>query len=247
MARHRSGRRFAGEALHICKRQVRRLQTRPPIEGAHQPSPTRASREYHMANGRMKHEWATRVAHMALALAVGSQLLTSLFSSAPRSGSAGNAWFDVHETGGLAAFGFVLAFWLVLIVRRRGTEAGLLFPWLDTTRLNALWVDTKRHLTSLRRLRLPHYDEDGALAGAVHGLGILLISAMAASGTLYYLVNSGNPDAGGIVGATMFVHRSLANLVWAYLFGHAGLAVIHHYAQGLRLSEMWSLRRERLK
>lgn len=77
----------------------------------------------------------------------------------------------------------------------------------------------------------------------MHGLGLLLMTAMATTGTLYYFVNTGDPDAGGLMGILMYVHKTLANIVWAYLIGHAGLAVIHHFTDNLRLSEMWSFRK----
>lgn len=193
-----------------------------------------------------KHSFLTRIAHMGLALAIIVQLLTSLVFVAPDPEKAGNFWFEIHEYGGLAAFGFVLLFWLALTVRSAGTSVGLLFPWFSGPRLRALWDDAKAHLKSLIRFRLPPYEEHAPLAGAVHGLGLLLVTAMAATGTTYYFINTGNPDAGGLVGAVMFIHKNLANLVWAYLIGHAGLAVIHHFSQNLSLKEMWSLRSRQL-
>ena len=42
----------------------------------------------------------------------------------------------------------------------------------------------------------------------------------------------------------MFVHHTLANLVRAYLIGHAGLAVLHHFAGHSSLAVMWSVRGE---
>tara|TARA_R100000808_G_C2141707_1_gene149526 strand:- start:1770 stop:2129 length:360 start_codon:yes stop_codon:yes gene_type:complete len=119
-----------------------------------------------------------------------------------------------------------------------------MFPWLSAVRLSALWSDTKLHVAAIRRMRLPPYDDHAPLASAIHGLGLLLVTAMAASGTIYYFINSGNPDAGGLVGVVMFIHLNLANLVWAYLIGHAGLALVHHFSNNLRLAEMWSLRRD---
>lgn len=68
------------------------------------------------------------------------------------------------------------------------------------------------------------------------------MTVMAATGTIYYFINNGDPDAGGIVGVLMLIHTTLANFVWAYLIGHAALAVIHHVTDNLSLSEMWSLR-----
>jgi len=188
-----------------------------------------------------RHTRATRLVHMGLALAIITQLLTSLVFVAPAPDATGNFWFEIHEYGGLAAFAFVLMFWLTLTARRTGTAPGLLFPWLNGQRLQAVWGDIKVHVAALVRFRLPPFEEHGPLASAVHGLGLLLMTAMAATGTVYYFINTGNPDAGGLVGVVMFIHKNLANLVWAYLIGHAGLAVIHHFTDNLRLSEMWSL------
>mgnify|MGYP003649509327 CR=1 FL=1 len=40
----------------------------------------------------------------------------------------------------------------------------------------------------------------------------------------------------------LLLHVTFANLVWAYLIGHAGLAILHHFTSKASLSEMWSFR-----
>lgn len=191
-----------------------------------------------------KHAFATRLVHAGLAVAIILQLLTSLPMEPPEPDRAGNWYFQVHQYSGLAAFCFIFAFWLVLTLRSKGTAPGALFPWFSRARLTALRTDARRHLSALVSRRLPPHDEHAPLPSAIHGLGLLLMSAMALSGTIYYFINSGDPDAGGAVGAVMFVHRTLANLVWAYLIGHAGLALVHHYLGDMRLGEIWSLGRD---
>ena len=191
-----------------------------------------------------KHGFLIRISHIGLAIAVINQLLTSLVLSAPAPDAAGNFYFEVHEYGGLAAFSFITLFWFGVIFRKRQAPSGLMFPWLSAVRLSALWSDTKLHFAAIRRMRLPPYGDHAPLASAIHGLGLLLVTAMAASGTIYYFINSGDPHAGGLVGVVMFIHLNLANLVWAYLIGHAGLALVHHFSNNLHLSEMWSLRRD---
>ena len=198
------------------------------------------STRYTAADHAARHTLATRLVHAGLALAVVTQLVTSLVMHPAEDGKAGNLWFEVHEYGGLSAFALILLFWLVLTARKRGTPAGLLFPWLSGARLGALWSDIKHHAAALRRMRLPEHDGESPFASAVHGLGILLITAMAASGTLYYIVGDGNPDAGGLVGVAMTVHKALANLAWAYLIGHAGMAVLQHLFTDFNLRRMWS-------
>lgn len=187
-----------------------------------------------------KHTLATRVVHTGLALAILTQLLTSLIFVAPAPDATGNVWFEVHAYGGLTALCFVSLFWLVIVIRRLGTGLGLLFPWFSKSRLTALWTDIRSHLIAIRQHRLPAYETHSPLASAVHGLGLLLVTTMASSGALYYFINTGDPDAGGTVGITMFVHKNLGGVVWVYLIGHAGLAVIYHFTSSLSLSNMWS-------
>ncbi len=181
----------------------------------------------------------TRLMHMGLAIAVVLQLFSSQFMRPAEDGHPGNGFFELHEFSGLAAFAFVMGFWLVKLFEKRGTPLGALFPWFSLDRLKALWADIKTHLAAFIKLRLPDYNPESPLASAIHGLGILLMSAMALSGTIYYFINQGNPDAGGMVGVVMTIHKGLAGLVWAYLIGHAGLAILHHYVHGEKLTKMW--------
>lgn len=191
-----------------------------------------------------KHTLRTRVLHGGLALAILTQLLTSLAMEGPDDVQSGDLLFQIHRYSGLTAALLALALWLVILTRRRGTDLGALLPWFSGTRLSALWFDLRVHMAALIRLRLPAHDPDAALPAAVHGLGLLLISAMALSGTIYFLqvmlgVHSAEPD--GMLAMT--VHVMLANLVWAYLIGHAGLGMLHHLLRSASLTQMWSLRR----
>lgn len=188
-----------------------------------------------------RHGLATRIAHVGLALAILTQLGTSLVLRPDEGGHPGNVAFEIHEYAGLAALGFAFLFWLAMVTRNGGTPRGLLFPWFSAKRRTALWADTVAHLKALTRLRLPDFTENAPFAAAVHGLGLLLITAMALSGATYFFINTGDPDAGGLVGAVMTVHRGLANLVWAYLIGHGALAFLHHFTRHLDLRDMWSL------
>ena len=191
-----------------------------------------------------RHSRSTRFFHAGLALAIVTQLLTSLWMLGPDEAQAGDILFQVHRYSGLTATVLAFGLWLTILVRSRGTRLGALIPWFSGQRLAALWRDTRVHLVAALNLRLPAHDAQAALPSAVHGLGLLLITAMAASGALYFVqvalgLHSAEPD--GMLAMT--VHLALANLVWAYLIAHAGLAVLQHLVQSMRLSTMWSLGR----
>lgn len=188
-----------------------------------------------------KHNLATRLVHAGLGIAIISNLALSLMMQGPRQGQAGDWLFNIHQYVGIAALICAFAFWSVLMVRNHGTERGALFPWFTPDRRTAFWTDVKAHIAAARRLRLPDYDDHSPLASAVHGLGLLLMTTMAATGAVYFAAPYFNAQTSAAVSFDLDIHRLLANLAWAYLIGHAGLAVIHHYSQNLSLAEMWSL------
>ncbi len=182
----------------------------------------------------------TRLLHGGLAITIVVQLVSSLTMDAE---GGGNSVFKVHQVSGTIAFGLVLLFWLLGLIRRRGTPIARLVPWFSARLRAELWQDLGAHVRALLRLRLPEPQGGGAdepLASAVHGLGLFLMTAMGGSGFLYLLVNTGDPRAGGLVGLAMTVHTTLANLAWAYLIGHAGTAMLQTLA-GRSMRRMWSL------
>jgi len=194
-------------------------------------------------NLQTRHSLATRLLHAGLALAIVTQLLTSLQMRGPDDVQAGDILFQVHRYSGLAATVLAFGLWLTILLRSRGTDFGALLPWFSGWRLAALGRDIKAHAAALK-LRLPTHDPQAALPSAIHGLGLVLISAMAASGAVYFGqvafgLHSAEPE--GMVAMT--VHLALANLVWAYLIAHAGLALLHHLLRSMRLSTMWSFGR----
>lgn len=191
----------------------------------------------------VRHSFGTRLVHAGLASAVVLQLATSLVMQVPRPGRPANFAFDLHQIFGVAALVCALGFWVVIVTRIAGTDAGRLVPWFSGTRLAALRADIVAHWAAARRLRLPDYDPEGALASAVHGLGLLLMTYMAISGTMYLIAPRIGYEESPLLHSAMDLHAAFGNLVWAYLIGHAGLAAIHHFTSGLRIGEMWSLRR----
>lgn len=162
----------------------------------------------------------TKLLHAVLLLSVLWQLLGSNFIERPRANRPANAWYAWHEVGGLVSLAVVLLFWLWVLVRRRETAFAALYPWFSRARLTAVVEDLRRHAVELRQLRLPGGEVDTPLASAVHGLGLLAALAMGATGAWMYTL----PLPAGLA---LDAHKLVANLMWAYVVGHAGLAVLH--------------------
>lgn len=161
----------------------------------------------------------TRTLHLALLIAVMHQLVGSSIMEAPRLGQPGGLIFDLHEWGGLTSLGLVLLFWFWTLIRRGEATLPALLPWFSSIRRALVWADFKLHVRSLARLRLPE-EGDGALASAVHGLGLLTVTAMAVTGTASLI-------APGLAEQLIGVHKVIANFMWAYLIAHASIAIIH--------------------
>ena len=162
----------------------------------------------------------TKLMHAALLLSVLWQLGASGLVERPRAGQPGNAFYEIHQIVGLTTLGLVLAFWLWSVVRRRETPLMALFPWFSRPRVSAVLADLKLHWALLRQRRLPDGDTETPLASAVHGLGLLTVLAMGANGA--WLYTQSVP-----AGLGLEVHKAVANLMWAYVVGHAGLALLH--------------------
>lgn len=188
-----------------------------------------------------RHSFFTRLFHMALALTIIVQLLTSSWMTAPREDRQEDWLFEVHEYSGLLALFLATGFWLVLAMRRGGTPIGIMFPWFSAMRRQAAWDDLIALLQDIKILRPPKYHTENPLASAVHGLGLLLMTAMGTTGGLYFLAMFFGATEDSWAHIAIDVHEVLSNLVWAYLIGHASLAVIHHYARHMNLKKMWSL------
>lgn len=185
------------------------------------------------------HTLSTRLFHASLAIAVLVQLGASQFMNDQ---NGGNTPFWVHQYVGLAAFALVLGFWANTIFRKRGTPIGELFPWFSKTGRAAFWADRRVFLNAIRQRKVPPVTEPAPIASAVHGLGLLLITLMTVTGSYYYFFSTGVRNEDGLAGFAMNIHHLAANLVWAYLIGHAGFAVLHHFAGDMSLRTMWSLK-----
>lgn len=190
--------------------------------------------------GGARHSAATRVLHFLLLLSVSGQLASSQFMSGPEPGKADSGLLLVHEYAGLGSFGLIFVFWLWVLIRHGETRIGRLFPWFSSDAVHAVIQDALSQVRGI--LQWKHVVEsDGALASAIHGLGLLTVTAMAISGTLYFFMASSV-----FASLALEIHSIIANLMWVYLFGHAGMALLHHLLGNDVLSRMFGIRRGRI-
>ncbi|MFC0387712.1 cytochrome b/b6 domain-containing protein [Muricoccus vinaceus] len=188
------------------------------------------------------HAITTRLAHPGVVTIVAAQLATSsVMTPPPRDGGgAGDLWFAAHTLLGLGAVAAVMLVWLAMLARPAGgtTPRSALFPWFSARRRIALAENITRVIRRIRAGRLPHAaDTSGALAPAVHGLGLLVLSAVVVTGFLGWY---------GGFRALLAAHPVFTTLLWVYLSGHVGFALLHQGMGEGRLGYMFlAWRRDR--
>jgi Prokaryotic cytochrome b561 len=164
----------------------------------------------------------SRILHLLLLSIVISQLFGSQFMEKPSAGETADWPFVLHEWVGMAGFVILALFWLWTCLRRGSeTSPKRLVPWLSASGWRDLLADVKRTAGDIVTRSAPRHT--AALASAVHGLGLLAASAMAISGAAYFLFLAGT-HMGALV---LELHKLVANFMWTYLIGHAGMAIIH--------------------
>ena len=178
----------------------------------------------------------TRALHLLLLLAVVHQLITSKVIDRPLPGDTPSTLFLLHEYIGMASLGLVCGFWLWTLVRHGETNPARLFPWLFPRRIAAIVNDVADHIHAIVRQDFA-FEGSGALASAVHGLGLLIVTAMATTGTVLFF------SGGSVFHYAMSLHRVIANLMWAYIIGHSGIAALHHLLGSDILRRMFWIRR----
>jgi len=191
----------------------------------------------------MKYDKTTRWLHAGLALGITLQLALSLVMEPPEpdkpaiTGIAA-ATFEVHENVGMAVLAILVLHWLWQLTGHTAHGLAHLFPWFSASARTAVVTDAKRLVAS----RLRDVPEMSPLAGAVHGLGILLATAMAASGAVLYFGVADNGSMSKPVHLIEEFHGFMANLMWAYLVGHVAMGALHRKLGHAEVSEIFRLK-----
>ncbi len=170
----------------------------------------------------------TRYLHLGLVLTVTAQLLLSLVMATPHGDRLRSALqtgsFAVHEWVGMSTLVIVILHWLWSLRIHHAASLGHLFPWRGTGRRQVIG-----ELRALLQGRLPKDETQGGLAGLVHGLGLLAVTAIAISGgVLFFLIPENGLPASDTVHNLGDIHSFIATFVWLYWGAHIAMALLHH-------------------
>ena len=193
----------------------------------------------------MKYDLTTRWLHAGIALAVCVQLTTSIFMHVPSPGQPfvepGYHFFLVHRWSGICLVTLVILHWLWGLGGHVMGGWGHLFPWFSLSRLRALISDVK-DLPKWLQGNLPAQKEETIpLAGAVHGLGLLAVSAMAVSGSTIFFGMGPHGSMDPFVALVREGHAVMGGILWVYFLGHVGISVLHQLRGDRLINNMFNL------
>jgi cytochrome b561 len=194
----------------------------------------------------VNYDRVVRWLHAAIALAVVIQMLSSQVMQLPQPGQVPlepqHAFFLIHEGSGLTLVTLLVLHWLWGLSGHVAGGWGHLFPWFSRARLQALLAALKGLPTWLRDNRAVDEEVMHPLAGAVHGLGLLTVTAMALTGATMVLGMGPEGSMGAFLLAVRSVHGFFANFMWAYVIGHVAMALLHQVRGERVLTKMFDLR-----
>jgi len=172
----------------------------------------------------------TRLLHWGFALLIPLQLLSEEFMKRPKPGRIRDDvqvfFFEVHEWVGMLA--------LTLVVLRLGwallsQEASWLrlFPYFSAKGRKQLPQELKHEMLNMFKAKFAESGQQSPLSGIVHGLGLLLVLALGATGALMLYGMEASGQMTGLVHLAKEVHEALGGLLWVYLIAHVGMALLH--------------------
>lgn len=163
-----------------------------------------------------------RTLHLLLAIAVTLQLFIGSFMRDPHPGRPDSFGFMTHEVIGATILALIVLHW-AWVLTHPAEGARHLFPWTGRGLqqvVDELWQ-------AVRWQRLPSGGARHAgLAGFIHGLGLLAVTATVALGASFFIVRAAGAGLGMRV-PIKNVHDVFAIVVWVYWGGHLFTTIMH--------------------
>ncbi|MDX8394333.1 MAG: cytochrome b/b6 domain-containing protein [Mariprofundales bacterium] len=196
----------------------------------------------------MKYDKFIRILHFGLAFTVLLQLVLSLGMDHPKPGEIYDKTevllFTLHELNGLTlAMLVIFGHWMLILSGDSTVTFSHLFPCFTAKGRKGMLSDMCNIPHWLTK-GLPTPSEHDYLAAAVHGLGLLVATAMVISGTLIFALMDDDGGIRGLAHDFKEIHEVFAIAMWAYVAGHL-LMTVWHQLQGHDMRErMFSLKKD---
>jgi len=194
----------------------------------------------------MTYDRPVRILHFIIMLTIFFQLLTEQFMKVPKPGESISPLeallFGIHEWNGFVVLALVIAYIMYLGDERDDWKR--LFPWLGAAGCKGLWQEIRHDVPGWLKGQLKSPDEAHYLAGTIHGLSILLAIGLGSTGIMIFMGLESDGSMSPEIKLLRELHAKMGTLMWIYLFGHTGMALMHQLSGRRILQAMFNLRED---
>jgi len=191
----------------------------------------------------MEYDRATRILHFGIVLSVLLQMFGEKIIGFPEPDHPRRViqtlYIGIHEGVGSIALILVCVYLIVALDEIVSRER--LFPWVNVAGRNHLWLEIRRDIPNWLRGKLSPPDESYMIAGAIHGLGISLALLLGLTGSMLFLGIGPRGTMTPDIKVIWECHSVMATIMWIFVTGHAGIALIHEFKGHKILRKMFRL------
>ncbi|MFQ5519089.1 MAG: cytochrome b/b6 domain-containing protein [Mariprofundus sp.] len=177
----------------------------------------------------MSYERPVRILHFSLMITVMMQLLSEQFMQVPKPGHVidelGALIFGFHQLSGFIVLIAAIVYLMIVLDKDEGKQR--LFPWLSSEGRCALWLEIRRDIPGWFKGKLRTPDEAHAIAGCVHGMGIMLTTALGLTGSMIYLGIEPDGAMPPPIKLIREAHEIMGLAMWIFVLGHVCMAILH--------------------
>jgi len=191
----------------------------------------------------MKYDRSIRILHFGIALSILLQLLGAELIGFPEPGHSGRGietlFIGIHEAIGSIALILVCVYLIVVLDEAVGRER--LFPWMNAAGRHNIQMEIRRDIPGWLHGKLLPPEESHFVSGAIHGAGIALALSLGLTGSMLFLGIGPHGEIPPDIRVIWEFHSVMATMMWFFVAGHAGMALVHEFKRHGVLREMFRL------
>ena len=134
----------------------------------------------------------------------------------------------LHEWNGFIVLGLAVLFLMLRSGQSQTTHS--LFPWLSVSGWRGIFKELAHDIPGWFKGKLKKPEESFHIASSVHGLGILLLLGLGATGIMVFIGLEPNGYMDRDTKAIKDLHSSMGELIWIFVLAHSAMALLHQLA-----------------
>ena len=180
----------------------------------------------------MRFTRAIQSIHLAIVCLVSFQLFSEQMMEIPKPDKPTDAtqalFLLLHEWNGFIVLGLAVLF--LMLRADKSQERHSLFPWLSAAGWKGIFREVCSDIPGWFKGKLKTPEESFHIASSVHGLGILLLLGLGATGIMVFMGLEPNGYMDKDTKLIKDLHSSMGELIWIFVLGHSAMALLHQMA-----------------